>query len=171
MDIKQINEQLTKFIEQQINEMAILYGRSLGYSNNILDAINRIETAKQGHIKTSCNLIVKAPVTTEEIQNGIYDKILKGVIVEKSYPITIVWGEADKKGLQGHGLVHILQGHKADYNSIKNELNKAINDKCKAVLINNKGQLLWKNKWIFSFALFNLDGKPEEAVLITGFKK
>ena len=58
-----------------------------------------------------------------------------------------------------------------DFNEIKAELNKAILNGATAKIINSNADLLWKNKYIFSFGLFNNNGKPEEAVLITGFKK
>lgn len=172
MNIKKLNEELDKYLESfPINEMAIKYGRSLGKQNNLVKAIDTVLQARQGHVKTNMMLKVKSMITPEEIKFGVYDKIMQNVIVEKEYPITIVWGEPDKGKLYGHGISHILQGHKKDFNEIKTELNKAILDGTAAKIINSNANLLWKNKYIFSFALFNNNGRPEEAVLITGFKK
>lgn len=170
MNIKKLNEELDKYLESfPINEMAIKYGRSLGKQDNIVKAIDTVLQAKQGHVKTNIMLKVKATVTPEEIKFGVYDKIMQNVIVEKQYPITIVWGEFDKPRLVGHGIAHILQNHKNDLNGAKKELQNCLFKKSATYSIGKAD--LTSGNYTFSFALFNNNGRPEEAVLITAFKR
>lgn len=168
MNFQDITNKLKQILdEEQLNEMVINYGRSLGKTNNTKDAIDKILQQKAGHIKTTKQLTVKSPVTEADIKQGLYEPIMKGIIVEKKYPITIVWGEPDKGKATGHGLCHIIQGHGNQILSLKNQLD-SICDRKKATIENNYA-ILKTPKYKFIFALFDLNGEPDEAVLITAY--
>lgn len=176
MNIKKLNEELEDLIIAfQLNEMAIYYGTDHGTVNDVQQAYKQLLNKQEGMYHTKQYLKVYHTVSQQDINNKLFKPIQKGVTVTLQYPIVIVWGEADKKKgtryLQGHDLVHILQGHSQQaaqcFNSLKTILN---NQTAKPDKYGN--YTIKSGEYRFSFSLQNKeDGCPDHAVLITAFKK
>lgn len=184
MNIKQLNESLQYYNEIidlvdnlfPLNEMAIYYGTNHGETKDIIQAVNKLITIREGYIQTLQYLTVRQPVTDQDIALGLYNPIQKDVIVDKKFPIFVVWGEPDKtKGtskLEGHGLVHILQGHEQQLKEVLSQLNKCIIENKPAKLDKNYNYTISFRQYRFCFKLcLEEPNMKPHAVLISAFKR
>lgn len=88
MDFKQLNEDLLDLYENfQLNEMAIYYGTDHGTVDNVIEGFKKLSTVKEGMYHINQFLIVEKEVTQQEIDKGLFEPILKGILKERKYPI------------------------------------------------------------------------------------
>ena len=179
MNITQINETLTYYNNLfdetfQLNEMAIYYGTNHGQVKDILEGIEKLNKLKNGYVTCSCYLIIRQPVTQEEVDKGIYQSIQKDIVVDKKVPLVLVWGEPDKikhhKKLEGHGLSHILQGHKKFFKQVMLKLTDCMVKGLPAKLDRNCNYTIRVQDYRFCFALEYENNLIKHAVLISAFK-
>lgn len=182
MNIKQLNESLQYYNEVidlvdnlfPLNEMAIYYGTNHGYIEDALQAIQKLNDLKEGYVTCGTNLIVRQPVTQAEINAGLYQPIQKDILVDKQIPVIFVWGEPDKikgnKKLEGHGLVHILQGHKRQFKEVINNLVDCLVKQRPAKLDKSGNYSIINRQYRFYFALQYENDLVDHAVLISAFK-
>ena len=109
--IEAINKVL---FSQKINEMSFVtdpdYTKELG-NKPIGTILLEIKKRRKGFVKT------KFPISLCQV----------GKTLSKSYSFCINWGEPDIKGASGHGILHILQGHKqVDFNKVVQTLPRVI---------------------------------------------
>lgn len=175
MDIQKLNEQLDKYIEAfQINEMAIYYGTNHGQVKDAVQAAQKLNGTKEGYVTCSTPLIIRQPVTQEEVDAGLYSQIQKDILVDKQIPIIFVWGEPNKiredKPLEGHGFVHILQGHKKQFGSVINKLKDCMIHKMPARLDKSGNYTIRTGLYRFCFAPQYKNNLLDHVVLISAFK-
>ena len=164
--MKQLNEDLENLILAfQLNEMAIYYGTDHGTVDDVIQGFRKLADLQEGMFHINQYLCVSKPVTQKEIDLGLFEPIQKGVAIDRKYPIVLVWGEKDKtrgnRRLQGHGISHILQGHRSQATQVFNKLSQ----------VDKYGNYTIKlNNYRFAFILVDKeDGTPDHAVLITAF--
>ena len=170
MDFLKLNEELLDLYENfQLNEMAIYYGTDHGTVDNVIEGFKRLNSFKEGMVHVNQMLKVSKLVTQEEIDKGLFDPIQKDVFVTRDYPIILVWGEKDKtknnKSLEGHGLTHIIQGHKQDFNKVIPKLQQIINKKVEAKpdKFGNYGVRLSNYRFIFTL----VEKKMEHQIMLS----
>lgn len=173
MEIKQLLEELEKFT---LNEMAIYYGTDHGTVKDISEGFKKLSGLKEGMVKVNQCLCVEKIVTQQEIDNGLFDAVQKDIPVVRQYPIVMVWGEPDKrkgtKHLEGHGIVHLLQGHGSNMSKVFPTLQQAINRNITAKYDKYGNYTIKVKDYRFAFMLVDKeDLTPDHAVLVTAFKK
>lgn len=153
MQIKEILNYLIKFNKEQLNEMTIRYGNKKTNTYTVNEAISKILNDKYTQVNTSCKL----KINIKEV-----DKISI-----KEYPITIVKGEPDVSGKEGHGIIHILQSHEKDFKIGRNLIDKAINKTAEEEISKsgNKNAVIYFKGFKFVFT-----EDKEQAILITFYK-
>lgn len=177
VNFKQLNEELLDFIEaMQLNEMAIYYGTDHGTVDNVVTGFKKLSKLQEGMLHITETLRVDKIVTQQEIDQGLFDPIQKGIIVSRQYPIVMVWGEQDtyhnKRKLEGHGVSHIIQGHLQDLHNVLPKLEQCINKNVPAKVDKYGNYTIKINNYRFAFMLVNNeDGTPKHAVLVTAFKR
>ena len=175
MNIKQINEKLEDLLETyQLNEMAIYYGTDHGNIKDVAQGFKKLVGLKEGMVHVNQILKVDKEVTQEEINANLFDAVQKGIAVTRQYPIVLVWGEPDKrkgnKYLEGHGLVHMLQGHQKDLSKCISKLQSVINNGTSAKYDKHGNYTVRVDNFRFAFMLEdNKDLTPKWAVLVTAY--
>lgn len=176
MDIKQILEELETFqIAYQLNEMAIRYGTNQGTYNNIIDGYKKLMDSKNGFVLIKEQVNIQKEVTRQEVQNKQFNPIQLNVPTTRSYPIVLVWGEPDKKInnklLFGHGLSHIIQGHKDQIKDVFNKLQKIIVNRQIAKPDKYGNYTIREGQYRFCFSIQDNKELGAHAVLITAYKR
>lgn len=176
MNIKQILEELENFqIAYQLNEMAIYYGTNQGTYNNVIDGYKKLMDSKNGFVLVKEQINIEKEVTKQEVQNKQFKPIQLNVPITRSYPIVLVWGEPDKKNdhklLFGHGLSHIIQGHKDQIKDVFNKLQKVIVNKRTAKSDKYGNYTIKEGQYRFCFSIQDNKELGIHAVLITAYKR
>lgn len=176
MDIKRINEELTEFLEaMQLNEMAIYYGTDRGTVRDIFEGIKKLNKYKEGMVHVGQTVSIIKEVTKQEVDKGLFPKIQQNVLVTRKYPLILVWGKHDKKQdykkLEGHGLAHIIQGHRKDFQEVCSKLSYVLAKEIPAKQDKYGNYIIKVDNYRFVFAFREEDGIPKEAVLLTAFKR
>ena len=177
MNFRQLNKRLLEVLQkQQLNEMAIYYGTNHGEIPTVVDAYKNLCLQRNGMYHIQQTLKVERIVTSSEITQGLFNPIQLGIPTIRNYPIIMVWGEPDvyrnKRKLEGHGLVHILQGHSNNLGIVFQKLNSCLLHGYSAKLDMYGNYTIRLDNFRFSFMLVdNEDGTPKHAVLITAYKR
>ena len=172
MNFYEITEKLKELL-QPMNEMAIKFGQNLNTKNpmSVRAAIDEVCRQKQGNILVDKTIKIKKIVTTTDIQYLNCPKEWLNVKSTLEFPLYIVWGEpTTSTNKEGHSIVHILQEHEQEFNSLKEILQQSITKGKVATLDKNNNYSFETSKYKFVFSI-TTDNGGWDVVWTTGFDK